>query len=167
MILIPLSQGRCALVDDEDADLLAWKWYARPDRSTFYAYRDVSRPSGGKTSLRLHRVIADRMGINGLVDHRNRCGLDNRRENLRSATTSQNISNTGLWRSNRSGYKGVSWHKRTRKWTANITINTKQIWLGDYRAAEDAARAYDAAAVKYRGEFAVLNFPRAPHERAA
>ena len=94
------------------------------------------------------------------TDHKNHNGLDNRRENLRPATHTQNQQNTrprvivGTSR-----YKGVCWSKRERKWRAVIKFAGVQRHLGYFADEEDAARAYDAAARKYHGEFACLNFP--------
>jgi hypothetical protein len=162
VVEIKLTRGLVAIVDDEDADLAAFKWHAaHPKYNTSYAVRTVY-PDGfyGKhVSIFMHRVIADRMGLPGIVDHVSRDGLDNRRANLRSSTQSQNTANRGPQKNNTSGYKGVSFEPRYRKWTANIKVKQKAKYLGSYRTAEEAARAYDRAARETFGEFAYFNFP--------
>lgn len=83
------------------------------------------------------------------VDHINRCRSDNRIENLRCVTRSQNQQN--MWRGNQntSGYRGVSWHRQAQKWGAKIMVGYKGISLGLYDDVMDAARAYREAAKKY------------------
>ncbi len=99
-----------------------------------------------------HRDCASPIG--NLATHK----LNNRRSNLRSATTQQNARNRKVRSDNKSGYKGVS--KRRTTFAATISIDKgKRLHLGTFRSAEDAARAYDSAAQKYFGEFARVNFP--------
>lgn len=82
------------------------------------------------------------------VDHINRDGLDNRWENLRLASHSENQRN-GRPRP----LKGASWHKASQKWRAVITVNDKQIALGYFETAEEAHEAYREASAKYHGVF--------------
>jgi hypothetical protein len=91
------------------------------------------------------------------IDHRNQIKTDNRIDNLREATSSQNKGNIGLLRSNTSGFRGVSFNARRQKWHAQIKINGKQTYIGAFDLPEDAAKAYNAAALLYFGEFAYLN----------
>ena len=91
------------------------------------------------------------------ADHRNHNLLDNKRQNLRRATPSQNKRNRELQKNNTSGFKGVYWHKRTRKWVAKIRGNGKKIHLGCFVDKLEAAKAYNKAALEYHGEFAYLN----------
>ncbi len=109
--------------------------------------------------VRMHREIMNfPKGL--LVDHRNNNTLDNRRANLRPATSSQNMVNRRRDKSkNSSQFRGVRFRKERGRWSAQITINGKTFWLGSYDNEIDAARAYDRAAMKYHGEFAKLNFP--------
>ena len=89
-----------------------------------------------------------------LIDHENEIRDDNRIENLRLATKSQNAVNTGKWSTNTSGYKGVSFNKASKRWVANISVNKKLIHLGSFGTAEAANAAYKEAVVLYHGEFA-------------
>lgn len=158
---ISLTQGQVTVIDDVDADLATLRWYANKgkQRKTFYAQREIRRPDGGRKIERLHQVIAARMGIVGAPDHIDRNGLNNRRDNLRSASGGQNNANQAVRADNTSGYKGVCWDKRREKWQANIRTNGKKRHLGYFDDPVEAAKAYDQAALAAFGEFAVLNFP--------
>ncbi|MFI5473137.1 HNH endonuclease [Streptomyces cacaoi] len=154
---IHLTSGGIALVDDEDFDRVVetGSWYAHKSLNTSYATQNY-RPDGGKyTTRRMHSFIT------GLpyVDHVNGNGLDNRRANLRAATASQNQANQRMRRDNRSGFRGVQ-HAPGDRWRALLIAKGQRISLGYYDAREDAARAYDAAAIDHFGEFARTNFPR-------
>lgn len=110
-----------------------------------------------KKTEHLHKFI---MGNpNCAVDHINQDKLDNRKENLRLATTTENLRNTKPKSNNTSGYKGVSFCKSTGLWRAGIQVNKESKNLGDYKTAEEAAKKYDFYAKLYFGEFAYLNFP--------
>ncbi len=104
--LIPLTQGKFAIVDAEDYDwLIRYKWHACKCKNTYYA----SRVRGGKT-IKMHREIM--RAPKGLVcDHINHNGLDNRKRNLRLCTNAQNCYNQRASATGTSKYKGVSWHK--------------------------------------------------------
>lgn len=97
---------------------------------------------------------------NEICDHINHNGLDNRKANLRLATHRQNLCNrrnTALKAASR--YRGVSLHKNTKRWTARIKVYGKTKYLGLFDDEIDAAKAYDAAARRFHGVFASLNFP--------
>ena len=156
---IELSQGYVAQVDDEDyARVSAHKWSATVYRNEngsverVYAFNAIKR-NGKRTTQKLHQFI---MGVKG-VDHWDHNGLNNQRYNLRLATGSQNQYNQRLNINSTSGFKGVCWYERYQKWLAYITVSRKRIYLGYFHDILDAARAYDAAALKYHGEFAMTN----------
>lgn len=88
------------------------------------------------------------------IDHIDCNSLNNKIENLRAATQSQNMGNSKMSSKNTSGYKGVTWRKDTQKWLAQIMVNNKHISLGSYTSKEEAALAYKNGAEKYFGEFA-------------
>jgi len=89
-----------------------------------------------------------------IVDHENCIPSDDRYENLREATISQNNANKKISKRNTSGIKGVYWHKHDKRWCVKITVAKKQIWIGSFLEKEKAAEAYAEAAERYFGEFA-------------
>jgi len=147
---IPLTQGKVALVDDEDFEWLnQWKWYFS-DKG--YAYREQSCHK-----VHMHTLILQTPP--GLVcDHINRNRLDNRRCNLRTCYKGENSRNRGHNSNNTSGYKGVGWATHQKMWRARIMNNRKMIHLGYFKNQEDAAKAYDSASTKYFGDFSSKNF---------
>lgn len=156
---IPLTQGRFALVDDSDYDfLMQWKWYARfdPTNNTWYAVRKKSI-DGRQTTLQMHRIILGLTDSKIKCDHKNGEGLDNQRQNLRPCTNAQNCKNRKLNSNSATGFKGVHFNKRQKKYAALIIADKKRISLGYYRDAIDAAKAYNEAAKIHHGEFARLN----------
>lgn len=154
---INISRGLTALVDDADYDAVvsAGPWCAQPHHQTTYALRKVRLPDGRRITQKLHGFLTGWP----MVDHRSGDGLDNQRSNLRPATPAQNAANQPLYRNNTSGYKGVTWREDLRRWRAKIKAGGRQIHLGYFDRADDAARAYDAAAFELFGEFARPNFP--------
>lgn len=154
---IPLfNSALMALVDDEDeAHVLAlgpWSYVECPT-----SYPRVQGKFQQRTIF-LHRAVLGLKPGDPDVDHRNRNGLDNRRENLRLATKSQNGMNQGKQRRDTSSqFKGVSFHKGPQKWCAYITVNGKKIGLGHYDTEIEGARAYNIAAREHFVEFALFN----------
>ena len=109
----------------------------------------------------MHRLVMD-TPPDLVCDHINHDGLDNRKQNLRNCTTRQNSFNRPSNRGSFSKFKGVSYRKNEKNYTACISINGKPVRLGVFKDEESAAWAYDEAAKKYQGQFAFLNFPENP-----
>ncbi len=151
---IQLTQNQVALVDESDFEYLnQWRWCAQKRRNTFYAVRHTPRVNGKSSLIKMHALLVGKG-----CDHIDMNGLNNTRANLRLATRAQNAYNRVAQANNTSGLKGISWHKRDKKWRAQITVNGKNNQLGYFDTPEEAARVYDAAARDLHGEFARLNF---------
>lgn len=157
---IELSQGKVALVDDEDFVFLSqWKWFAVNTRGHWYACRKQKSPAGSRTrqrTLGMHQLLLKACGEK-FGDHKDGNGLNNQKSNLRPATNQQNLFNQRLGKRNCSGFKGVSWCKHTRKWRAMIGKDGKIHYLGQFADRIAAAKAYDRAAVELFGDFAKTN----------
>lgn len=153
-ISIPLVNGKgYTLIDAEDLHLVAGKsWYRYTGRrtKTYYAHAHTDR----NHYISMHKLIS---GF-PRVDHENGHGWDNRKLNLRDATSSQNAANSGS-RGGSSQFKGVSWDKVNKRWLVQIKVNRNARNLGRFHDEVEAAQAYDAAAREAWGPFARLNFP--------
>ena len=148
-----------ALVDDADYDfLMQWNWCAKRDCNTYYVYRVRQRGEEGATQILMHRVILNTpKGV--FVDHKDHNGLNNQRENIRHCTASQNTMNVTTH--SKTGYLGVSYYdfnrKKSKPYRATIWIDGGNIHLGTFATKEEAAIAYNKAALEHHGEFANLN----------
>lgn len=150
---ISLTTGGSARVSDEDFDFLSqWNWSRNTNG---YIYRHKYFPKGVKVINTMHTLIFERMGCLGSPDHKDRDKLNNQRENLREASGTENQANKGVQTNNTSGYKGVSRHRG--KWRAVIARKKVQFHLGYFSTPEQAALAYNKAALRMYGEFAFLN----------
>lgn len=152
---IPLTQGKFAIVDKDDYGfLMHWKWCFNAQG---YASRSQHVTGTRKPQIILmHRLILQTPeGI--ATDHANQNKLDNRRCNLRFCNNSKNAMNRDGRKNKTSKYKGVCWHKENKRWRVTINANKHQIYVGNYLLEIDAALAWNEAAKKYHGEFAVLN----------
>ncbi|MBM3536051.1 MAG: endonuclease [Alphaproteobacteria bacterium] len=152
---ILLTQCYFTIVDGEDFEVLnqvPWCVLRSRDGRRQYAMR-----RSDNRHLFMHRVITG--APKGLdVDHINGNGLDNRRANLRICTRSQNLQNKPR-RPGTSRFKGVSWNVRDHVWYAYVNVNKSVVSLGSFQDEVEAARTYDAAALKHFGPQARLNFP--------
>lgn len=155
---LQLTRGYVAIVDDEDFHRVSkFKWYPRikKNRKTIYVMRNSVPRSGNPVFL--HNEI--RPAVAGfLVDHRNGNGLDNRKENLRYATSQQSAWNRSKYKSGtKSKFKGVSKPPGCVRWRARISKGGKMEDIGFFDSELEAAKAFDAAARALHGDFARLN----------
>lgn len=152
---IILGNNLTAQVDDDDYIYLnQWKWYIHKSRTSQYAARRITI-KGIRKRIFMHNVIMNpRKGVK--VEHININGLDNQRSNLRFATHAQNCIN--YHRTNKTGYRGVSYDKKNNMFRARISINDRRKHLGYFNNPIEAAKKHDHAALKYQGEFAIINF---------
>jgi len=152
--LIKLTQGKFTLVDDEDCKkTFGYKWCVL---ARGYVGRTITVKDGHKRTIYLHNIIMPKK-VGFEIDHINRNKLDNRKNNLRYCSRSQNIWNRGIQKSNTSGFNGVTWHKRIKKWQVRIAINNKRLHLGYFSDIKLAADTYNAYATSLHGKFASLN----------
>jgi hypothetical protein len=150
---VPLTNGHEAVISAQDAHLVEGvSWSISRSKHTLYARRTAPRSQGKKTIL-MHRVITDAKAEFD-VDHIDRNGLNNRRENLRVATKSQNACNRAPKPGTASGFKGVFFHKISGQWRACITVNRRKRHLGLFDTPLEAHEAYCREAAKAHGEFA-------------
>jgi hypothetical protein len=161
--MIPLSQGKVAVIDDDDYELvIQYPWSAHKQGNTWYAYTNLCTFINGKLrrNITMHRLVMGDACIGLQVDHINHDGLDNRRScNLRTCNRSQNLQNSiKTTLSTTSSYKGVSWQKRDKCWQSMIGVNGKPIHIGKFTIELEAAKAYDIAALEHFGQFACTNF---------
>jgi len=152
---ISLTQGQFAMVDDADFEWLnQWKWCAAWNFETksFYVVREVKRKQ-----VYMHRVILDApKGM--MVDHKNHDTLNNQRINIRLATYSQNAMNAKMLNSdNTSGYRGVSWRKRRKRFRVQIRKEGKDFYLGSFKNPKEGAKIYNEKAKELFGEFSFIN----------
>jgi hypothetical protein len=148
---IPLTQGKFAIVDDEDYEELSkYKWTL----SNGYAIKTKYRKA-----ILMHRII-NKTPDNLFTDHKNGNKLDNRKENLRTCSTTENNRNSRKHKNCLVEYKGVTIDNnkyRKNKYKCQIKTDDKLIYLGNFKTSIDAAIVYNNAAKQYHGEFANLN----------
>lgn len=160
--IIPLTQGQFAIVDADDYDWLSkHKWHAGWNTHTQSYYAKRSQYMGtvdGKRIIKTFRMHREILGLkvgDPWVDHREPSEtLDNRKDNLRKASAGQNKSNSRIHSNNTSGYKGVSWHKRIKKYGVNIMVNGKSRHLGYFDDPSEGHAVRCKAAEEMHGEFA-------------
>ncbi len=155
MKTIPLTQGKVALVDDEDYEKVSqYKW----------RYDDGYAKTGHSSNnnmWRMHELIKGVPPMGFIWEHKDLNGINNQKTNLRLATRSQNGANRAPSKNNTTGFKVLKRleYRGRVTWQVRIGVQGKSITVGTYESKERAARAYDEAALKHFGEFAKLNFP--------
>jgi hypothetical protein len=169
MQFIYLTQGKVTAVSDEDFEwLMRWKWHAvrspRKSGPPLYYARRSAEGTFNRKLIHMHTEIAKRAGFPecDVVDHADRNGLNNTRENLRPCSHSENGANKKKRPGTSSRFKGVTWVKAKYRqcWKTMIKAHGVTYFIAEFANEEDAARAYDEAAIRLFGDFALTNFPR-------
>lgn len=128
------GKGLYAIVDDDDYERLSKHSWCMDVGGGYPMTRHKTK------AYRMHKMVMH--APKGMyVDHINRDKLDNRKSNLRIVTNSQNMLNTGMYSNNTSGHKGVVYHKRDKRWVAQVKLNYKNIILGRFKNIDDAVKA--------------------------
>lgn len=150
---IELTQGKFAIVDDEDFDKInQYRWRAVFNRNTWYAATGQTRD---QTYWGMHEMI---LGFNeSQIDHIDGNGLNNQKINLRFATHSQNTQKGKARKDNPQGLRGIYWASNCNKWRASIQVNHQRLNLGLYKEINDAIKAYNAASLTHFGEHGFQN----------
>jgi len=147
-----MTDGTTFLVDAEKEYVSLFKWHNKDGKG--YPFTTV-RPH-----LAITEVLFGKPPEGMMWDHKDGNPKNNTSENIRAATMIQNTWNRSkIKRKCASDYKGVHWMPK-QGWGARITVENRRLWLGAYETEEEAARAYDKAALIHHGEFARLNFPK-------
>lgn len=151
-LALELTKEYWSLISPEDAGLASFLWIAFKSGDLVYAGRGVAKPEHSERRIQLlHRVIATASAQDVEVDHRDQHILlpfrllDNRRENLRIVTRTENNANRRSKHGSSSRFKGVRWDKQQRAWRARIARNYRQLDLGSFSTEEAAAEAYNLA----------------------
>lgn len=152
---VEIDGGAFVQVDRIDVPLaMSRPWRKGP--SGYVTYVGGRNSSGKREPKSFHRAVMN-PGAGEWVDHINHDKLDNRRSNLRVCSPGENNRNRRP--NSMTGYKGVYKNYKSNTFGASIKVDDKKTYLGSFKTAEEAARAYDAAAEQAFGEFAFLNFP--------
>jgi len=161
MKLIELTRGLFTQVDDEDYDfLMQWKWYAKGKEGNIYAVRgsyDPIKKNMGHKRMH-HEIMGGRPEKGFFIDHKDRNGLNNQKENFRITTRSQNNANRKSW--GKSKYKGVSFDPTIRglkKWIGIVNKDKKVAFRKRFYTETEAAIYYNEKSKELHGEFANLN----------
>jgi hypothetical protein len=154
--LIPLKDGSFAKVSQCDyKELSSYSWSR--DKGGYVRRGEYDPKTMKMKTVFMHKQV---LSIEGIVDHKDRNKLHNFRSNLRPCNHNQNMMNSDkyvLKKGATSKYKGVSWHSLKNKWVVHAVVDGKQKTLGYYDLEEQAGLVYNQYAIKYYGEFAVLN----------
>lgn len=169
LIKIQLTQGMVAIIDKEDyGKVCSYKWFAVRSRGNYYA----AAHGVNRETIKMHRVIMGVVNSKIICDHKDHNGLNNRKENIRICSNSENVKNTTSRKNTTSKYLGVCYkptRKRklksghysiseyTKKWVAQIQCNGKKFFIGRFLEEKQAALAYNKAATEKFNDFANLN----------
>ncbi len=154
---IKLTKGYVALVDDSDFGWLSrWNWHAHVVGKTAYARR-TQKVDGVVYRVFMHRAIMGLTNREEFCDHINGAGFDNRRENLRVCTHSENQRNRSKNKNGSSCYKGVCWSKKRQKWMSQIDVNGITVRIGEHNTEIEAAISYNTKAKELYGDFCRIN----------
>jgi hypothetical protein len=159
-IAIPFTNGDFALIDKLDHDLSYMSWHVSSTKG--HVQHKVTEKNGKRSYIFLHRIIGERilnrpLTRNDFIEYKNENKLDNRRENLFHTTRSEAVQRSKISTANKSGYKGVNYNKSKNRWQARIKFHGQTKSLGYYHTPEEAAQAYNEAAIELYGEHARLN----------
>ncbi len=156
-MIIPLTQGKIAEVDDEDYKYIkGHKWCAHKNHGNWYAVTNVKVSEGKWVYMSMHKLLMN-IQLGQQIDHIDQNGLNNNRSNLRIVSSQQNSFNRRSHRNSSSKYKGVSWHKSRNKWQAYVCFNGRLKYLGIFNDEKRAAEAYNIAASHQFGSYSCLN----------
>lgn len=148
-----------AVVDDEDYEKVSkYKWYASKESKSFYATVHYDKPGEKRKLLKMHRLIMNIQDSKVFVDHKDRNGLNNQKDNLRTCNVSENASNKLTEGGKYSKYKGVGCDTIKGKvyWKASV-IKYGKVYRVRCKTEKLAAIKYNELALKHHGEFACLN----------
>jgi hypothetical protein len=149
-----LTRDKSTTLEFKDWLLVSkYRWIAHSRGYGFYvlSWKFVG---GKRLVLRMHREI---MNTTGEVDHIDHNPLNNRRSNLRLASRTENVRNTGPRAKNKLGYKGVD--RVAKGYRAQIQADKKKINIGTFETLQEAIEHYDMASLAHHGEYGYLNFP--------
>ena len=156
LMLVPLSQGLCALINKEDYNIVKdYNWCAVKSGNAFYAQANIYK-NGKRTVVKMHTLLKPN---DYEIDHINGCGLDNTNDNIRIVSHTQNMKNHRGKNNSTSSYRGVSWHSRANKWQAQaVDKNKKKVYLGLWKNEILAGLRLDMYNKQEHGDFSYLNF---------
>lgn len=152
------KQEFVAQVSSEDWDRVSKHSWSLAFSKKENSFKNLKTNLGNNKFISLHRFVMQPNDGRVWVDHVNGNIFDNTRKNLRLANPSINAKNVKNDRkNNKTGHKGVVWHKATKKWGAQIQSDGKHVWLGTFKTKEEAVAAYKSAEKRLFGEFARIN----------
>lgn len=152
---VELTQDQWACINSEDANRIGrhnWHAWWNDNTQSFYARRNSPRGDGKRKILTMQ---SDVIGVHPrkIPDHKNGATLDNRQQNLRQASYSENQYNKKLTKANSSGVSGVCYHQREKLWIATIKVKGKSKYLGGFKEKDKAIAARHNGEKRYHGEF--------------